>query len=61
MFKLERFIEDCKQAIRETDGHTAVKELVESAPAVVKEGIGKEEADTAKEKLEGAGAKVEVS
>ena len=51
------------KAVREltTLGLKEAKELVESAPAVVKEGIGKEEADTAKEKLEGAGAKVEVS
>ena len=55
-------INDIK-AVREltTLGLKEAKELVESAPAVVKEGIGKEEADTAKEKLEGAGAKVEVS
>ena len=51
------------KAVREltTLGLKEAKELVESAPAVVKEGIGKEEADTAKEKLEGAGAIVEVS
>ena len=51
------------KAVRELTnlGLKEAKELVESAPAVVKEGIGKEEADTAKEKLEGAGAKVEVS
>ena len=51
------------KAVREltTLGLKEAKELVESAPAVVKEGIGKEEADTAKEKLECAGAKVEVS
>jgi large subunit ribosomal protein L7/L12 len=51
------------KAVREltTLGLKEAKELVESAPAVVKEGIGKEEADTAKEKLEGAGAKVEIS
>mgnify|MGYP001266543953 FL=1 len=51
------------KAVREltTLGLKEAKELVESAPTVVKEGIGKEEADTAKEKLEGAGAKVEIS
>ena len=51
------------KAVREltTLGLKEAKELVESAPAVVKEGIGKEESDTAKEKLEGAGAKVEIS
>ena len=31
MFDLERFIDDCKQAVKETDSHTAVKELVEAA------------------------------
>ena len=36
------------------------KDLVESAPATVKEGITKEEVATIKEKLEGAGAAVEV-
>ena len=43
MFKLERFIEDCKQAIREIDGHTAVKELVERAvsdPRALMETLG---------------------
>ena len=51
------------KAVREltTLGLKEAKELVESAPAIVKEGIGKEEADTAKEKLEGAGAKVEIN
>jgi large subunit ribosomal protein L7/L12 len=36
------------------------KDLVESAPATVKEGISKEEAATLKQKLEAAGATVEV-
>jgi large subunit ribosomal protein L7/L12 len=36
------------------------KDLVESAPATVKEGITKEEVATLKEKLEAAGAGVEV-
>ena len=51
------------KAVREltTLGLKEAKELVESAPAIVKEGIVKEDADTAKEKLEGAGAKVEIS
>jgi len=51
------------KAVREltTLGLKEAKDLVESAPAPVKEGIGKEEADTAKEKLEGAGAKAEIS
>jgi large subunit ribosomal protein L7/L12 len=37
------------------------KELVESAPVAVKEGIVKDEADTIKSKLEDAGAVVEVA
>ena len=37
------------------------KDLVEGAPKPVKEGISKEEAATAKQKLEAAGAKVEVA
>jgi large subunit ribosomal protein L7/L12 len=51
------------KAVREltTLGLKEAKELVESAPATVKEGIGKEDADTAKEKLEGAGAKATVA
>jgi large subunit ribosomal protein L7/L12 len=36
------------------------KELVESAPKAVKEGLTKEEADELKTKLEGAGATVEI-
>lgn len=36
------------------------KDLVESAPATVKEGISKEESATLREKLEAAGATVEV-
>ena len=51
------------KAVREltTLGLKEAKELVEGAPATVKEGIGKEDADTAKEKLEGAGAKATVA
>ena len=37
------------------------KDLVESAPKAVKEAISKEEAATAKQKLEAAGATVEVA
>lgn len=37
------------------------KDLVESAPKAVKEGVGKEEAATMKEKLEAAGAAVEIA
>ena len=50
------------KAVREvtTLGLKEAKELVESAPTVVKDGIGKEDADQLKEKLEGAGAVVEV-
>ena len=36
------------------------KDLVESAPATVKESVGKEECATIKEKLEAAGATVEI-
>ena len=37
------------------------KDLVESAPKAVKEGVNKDEANTAKEKLEAAGATVEIT
>ncbi|MSQ17779.1 MAG: 50S ribosomal protein L7/L12 [Dehalococcoidia bacterium] len=51
------------KAVREVTslGLREAKELVESAPAKVKEGITKDEAATVKAKLEDAGAKVEVS
>ena len=50
------------KAVREvTDlGLREAKELVESAPTRVKEGVNKEEADTIKGKLEEAGATVQV-
>ena len=50
------------KAVREvsTLGLKEAKELVESAPTTVKEGISKEEANQLKEKLEGAGAVVTV-
>ena len=50
------------KAVREvtTLGLKESKDLVESAPKSVKEGISKEEAKTVKEKLEAAGATVEV-
>ena len=50
------------KAVREvtTLGLKEAKDLVESAPAAVKEAVPKEEADSLKEKLEGAGAVVEV-
>ena len=50
------------KAVREvtTLGLKEAKELVESAPKAVKEGVAKEEANSVKEKLEAAGATVEV-
>jgi large subunit ribosomal protein L7/L12 len=50
------------RAVREltTLGLKEAKDFVESAPQTVKEGINKEEAATAKQKLEAAGATVEV-
>ncbi len=41
-------------------GLKEAKDLVESAPKAVKEGVSKEEAEAAKAKLEAAGAKVEI-
>ena len=57
----EKKIEVIK-AVREvtTLGLKQAKDLVEAAPQVVKEGIPKEEAETAKQKLEAAGATVEI-
>jgi large subunit ribosomal protein L7/L12 len=57
----EKKIEVIK-AVREvtTLGLKQAKDLVESAPQVVKEGVSKEEADTIKQKLEAAGATVEI-
>ncbi len=50
------------KAVREVTplGLKEAKDLVESAPVVVLEQIGKESADDAKEKLEAAGASVEL-
>lgn len=50
------------KAVRELTslGLKEAKDLVDSAPKPVKEGVNKEEADAAKAKLEEAGAKVEV-
>ena len=53
------------QVIKEIRGLTQLglkeaKDLVESAPKPVKEGVSKEEAEEIKKKLEAAGAKVEV-
>jgi len=57
----EKKIEVIK-AVREvtTLGLKQAKDLVEAAPQVVKEGVPKEEADTVKQKLEAAGATVEI-
>ena len=50
------------KAVREvtTLGLKESKDLVESAPTAVKEGVNKEEAATVKQKLEAAGATVEI-
>lgn len=50
------------KAVRELTslGLKEAKDLVESAPCKVKEGVSKDEAEKAKEKLEAAGALVEV-
>lgn len=50
------------RAVREltTLGLKESKDLVESAPKAVKEGVGKEDAEAAKAKLEAAGAKAEI-
>ena len=41
-------------------GLKEAKDLVESAPAAVKEGVNKADAETMKKKLEDAGAKVDI-
>ena len=51
--------------IKEVRGLTSLglkeaKDLVEAAPKAVLEGVSKEDADKAKEALEGAGATVEI-
>ena len=50
------------KAVREltTLGLKESKDLVESAPKAVKEGVNQDEANAAKEKLEAAGATVEI-
>ncbi len=50
------------KAVRELTslGLKEAKDLVDSAPKAIKEGVAKDEADAAKAKLEEAGAKVEV-
>jgi len=51
------------KAVRELTplGLKESKDLVESAPTAVKEGVSKDEATAAKEKLEAAGATVEIT
>jgi large subunit ribosomal protein L7/L12 len=50
------------KAVREITslGLKEAKDLVEGAPKPIKEGVGKDEAEEVKKKLEAAGAKVEV-
>ena len=50
------------KAVRELTslGLKEAKDLVDSAPKAIKEGVAKEEAEAAKAKLEEAGAKVDV-
>lgn len=50
------------KAVRELTslGLKEAKDMVDSAPGPVREGVSKEDADAAKEKLEEAGASVEV-
>ena len=50
------------KAVREITGLglKEAKDMVESAPVTVKEGIAKADAETLKKKLEEAGAKVEI-
>ena len=50
------------KAVRELTalGLKEAKDLVEAAPKAVKEGVSKDEANAAKEKLEAAGAKAEI-
>ena len=62
---LESFGESKMNVLKAVRGITGLglkesKELVESAPKAVKEGIGKDEAEEIKKKLEEAGAKVTV-
>ena len=54
---------DCIKAVRLIKselGLKEAKELVESAPTALLEGVSKDEAEEAKKKLEDAGAKVEL-
>jgi large subunit ribosomal protein L7/L12 len=63
---LKEFGDKKIQVIKEVRGLTGLglkeaKEAVEGAPKPIKEGVSKEEADEAKEKLEAAGATVEIA
>lgn len=51
------------KAVREvtTLGLKEAKELVESAPKAIKEGVDKEEAESIKKRLEETGAEIEIS
>ncbi len=51
------------KAVREVTslGLKEAKELVESAPKAVKEGVDKEEAESLKKRLEESGAEIEIS
>ena len=51
------------KAVREVTslGLKEAKELVESAPKAIKEGVDKEEADSIKKAIEASGAEVEIS
>ncbi|MFW5968562.1 MAG: 50S ribosomal protein L7/L12 [Persicimonas sp.] len=62
---LQSFGDKKIQVIKAVREHTGLglkdaKEMVESAPAAIKEGVDKEEAETVKEALEEAGAEVEL-
>jgi large subunit ribosomal protein L7/L12 len=50
------------KAVREVTslGLKEAKDLVESAPATVKEGVSKDEAESIRKKFEEAGAKVDI-
>jgi len=63
---LKAFGEKKIQVIKEIRALTALglkeaKDLVEAAPKAVKEGVSKEEAEEAKDKLEAVGATVEIA
>lgn len=51
------------KAVREVTslGLKEAKELVESAPKAIKEGVNKEEAESMKKKLEESGAEIEIN